>query len=325
MSSPSPSSLDSVGTSPLGSYSDPNEHPLLALDLGLGPLVGYGDNGVFGGCYNNSSSASSSYSSYAHNSALSLYLNGLGSANGMESGSTLKDNLSVSSSGTSSRPPSGGMPGCNSSSTSSSGVSSPGLATKCAVCGIGDSYSVMPKVLPCLHALCQQCWDKQQQQQCSEGTNISDLLDKSAAGCCPVCKADCLLSPPSSSSTGSNNHQQGSSMFTDFSSSSSSMHNQLSGAFTTNSILGSSSSSNNSSDSNSSLLETNNWNSATCTACKAKDAALAVAKCFDCASLLCPSCVLAHQFMHCFEGHRLMTLAELANPSSSSSSSSSNF
>ena len=181
--------------------------------------------------------------------------------------------MSVGSSGTSSRPPSGGLPGCN-SSTSSSGVSSPGLATKCAVCGVGDSFSVLPKVLPCLHALCQHCWDKQQH---SEGIGGDLILDKG----CPVCKADCLLTPPSQAST----------LFKDFSSSMHLLDTPV-------------------------AAETPSWNSATCTACKAKEPVLAVAKCFDCASLLCPSCVLAHQFMHCFEGHHLMTLAELAAPSS---------
>lgn len=87
-SSPSPSSLDSVGTSPLGSFSDPNEHPLLARDLGLGPLVGYGDSGVFNGIGSNAFSSCSS--SMLHNSALSLYLNGLGSGGNLDSGSTLK-------------------------------------------------------------------------------------------------------------------------------------------------------------------------------------------------------------------------------------------
>jgi hypothetical protein len=86
-SSPSPSSLDSVGTSPLGSFSDPNEHPLLARDLGLGPLVGYGDSGVFNGM---NSTNFSSCSSMMHNSALSLYLNGLGSSGNLDSGSALK-------------------------------------------------------------------------------------------------------------------------------------------------------------------------------------------------------------------------------------------
>ena len=118
---------------------------------------------------------------------------------------------------------------------------------------------------------------------------MTELLDKSG---CPVCKADCLLSPPS----------QGQTLFKDFSSTLHMMDAPV----------------------QSSEMLNNGWNSVTCTACKAKDSSLAVAKCFDCASLLCPSCVLAHQFMHCFEGHRLMTLAELANPNSSNFSNKSN-
>lgn len=47
-----------------------------------------------------------------------------------------------------------------------------------------------------------------------------------------------------------------------------------------------------------------------CTGCKGKESS-AVARCFDCANFLCPNCVMAHQFMHCFEGHRVLTLGEL--------------
>ena len=46
-----------------------------------------------------------------------------------------------------------------------------------------------------------------------------------------------------------------------------------------------------------------------CTGCKSKDTN-AVARCFDCANFLCPNCVTAHKFMHCFEGHRVQTLAD---------------
>lgn len=49
-----------------------------------------------------------------------------------------------------------------------------------------------------------------------------------------------------------------------------------------------------------------------CTGCKSKESN-AVARCFDCANFLCPNCVMAHQFMHCFEGHRVLTLGELQN------------
>ena len=49
-----------------------------------------------------------------------------------------------------------------------------------------------------------------------------------------------------------------------------------------------------------------------CTGCKSKDTN-AVARCFDCANFLCANCVMAHQFMHCFEGHRVSSLTDLKN------------
>lgn len=47
-----------------------------------------------------------------------------------------------------------------------------------------------------------------------------------------------------------------------------------------------------------------------CTSCKSGDAS-AVARCLTCSNFLCPSCVMAHQFMHCFEGHHVTTLGEI--------------
>lgn len=44
-----------------------------------------------------------------------------------------------------------------------------------------------------------------------------------------------------------------------------------------------------------------------CTGCKNKKTD-AVARCIECNNFLCASCVMAHQFMHCFEGHRVTTL-----------------
>lgn len=44
-----------------------------------------------------------------------------------------------------------------------------------------------------------------------------------------------------------------------------------------------------------------------CTGCKKKKLD-AIARCFDCANYLCSNCVMAHQFMHCFEGHRVLNL-----------------
>lgn len=47
-----------------------------------------------------------------------------------------------------------------------------------------------------------------------------------------------------------------------------------------------------------------------CTGCKTKKLD-AVARCVDCANYLCSNCVMAHQFMHCFEGHRVLNLTDL--------------
>ncbi|KFM61352.1 B-box type zinc finger protein ncl-1, partial [Stegodyphus mimosarum] len=49
-----------------------------------------------------------------------------------------------------------------------------------------------------------------------------------------------------------------------------------------------------------------------CTGCKTKDTH-AVARCFDCANYLCGNCVMAHQYMHCFEGHHVVNLKEQSN------------
>lgn len=46
-----------------------------------------------------------------------------------------------------------------------------------------------------------------------------------------------------------------------------------------------------------------------CESCKTKDKA--VARCDDCSSFLCGNCVQAHQFMRCFDGHTVTSLAEL--------------
>ncbi|VDO96210.1 unnamed protein product [Soboliphyme baturini] len=48
-----------------------------------------------------------------------------------------------------------------------------------------------------------------------------------------------------------------------------------------------------------------------CTGCKSKES-VAVARCFDCSNFLCANCVMAHQFMHCFEGHRVIELSQMS-------------
>ncbi|XP_066588781.1 B-box type zinc finger protein ncl-1 [Prorops nasuta] len=46
-----------------------------------------------------------------------------------------------------------------------------------------------------------------------------------------------------------------------------------------------------------------------CTSCKAKESA--VARCSDCANFLCPSCNTAHQYMRCFENHKVVAFEDL--------------
>ncbi|XP_052277558.1 B-box type zinc finger protein ncl-1-like isoform X2 [Dreissena polymorpha] len=50
---------------------------------------------------------------------------------------------------------------------------------------------------------------------------------------------------------------------------------------------------------------------AICTSCKAKEKA--VARCQDCANYLGPNCVTAHQFMRCFEKHKVILLKDMKN------------
>ena len=46
-----------------------------------------------------------------------------------------------------------------------------------------------------------------------------------------------------------------------------------------------------------------------CASCKSQDAP-AVAHCFSCPSLLCANCVIAHQLMIAFEGHKVTSLGQ---------------
>ncbi|GAB1601568.1 E3 ubiquitin-protein ligase TRIM56-like [Argonauta hians] len=51
-----------------------------------------------------------------------------------------------------------------------------------------------------------------------------------------------------------------------------------------------------------------------CTGCKNADK-VAVAKCYSCENYLCANCVMAHQFMHCFEGHKILSFTEIQDTS----------
>ncbi|XP_020289079.1 brain tumor protein [Pseudomyrmex gracilis] len=47
-----------------------------------------------------------------------------------------------------------------------------------------------------------------------------------------------------------------------------------------------------------------------CTGCKSTAEAGAVARCYDCNNFLCSNCLMAHQYMHCFEGHRVLNFSD---------------
>ena len=53
----------------------------------------------------------------------------------------------------------------------------------------------------------------------------------------------------------------------------------------------------------SNMMEQNGLEETFCTSCKAQDHA--VARCNDCANFLCDACVKAHQYMRCFENHKV--------------------
>jgi tripartite motif-containing protein 2/3 len=57
------------------------------------------------------------------------------------------------------------------------------------------------------------------------------------------------------------------------------------------------------------IIEQQNQNPSFCTSCKSRTS-FAVSRCVDCKSYLCDNCTMAHQFMHCFEGHRVHTLSQ---------------
>ncbi|XP_023221259.1 B-box type zinc finger protein ncl-1 [Centruroides vittatus] len=50
-----------------------------------------------------------------------------------------------------------------------------------------------------------------------------------------------------------------------------------------------------------------------CTSCKAKEKA--VARCTDCATFLCSNCVTAHQYMRCFENHKVVSFEDMKSSS----------
>ncbi|XP_073999293.1 tripartite motif-containing protein brain tumor isoform X2 [Rhodnius prolixus] len=172
------------------------------------------------------------------------------------------------------------------SSGSSLGSSS---ANRCGLCH--ETYLHPPRVLPCLHTYCQSCLDSYQDSPNKVG--------------CPECQADCLLLPKSYSDLlpditvncllDSDLNSTCDIRITGATSCATTTASVASGAPSPTTATATTVSS-------SPLVH--------CTSCKSKTSS-AVATCLDCDHSLCPNCVMAHQYMHCFEGHRVVNLQSM--------------
>ncbi|KRX22816.1 Brain tumor protein, partial [Trichinella nelsoni] len=156
--------------------------------------------------------------------------------------------------------------------------------TRCPLCS--ELYD-QPKVLACFHTFCRACLEK--------------LVDTPGKVLCPQCNLETQFSAD----------QGVDSLFSDYA-----LINLLeqlkvrAGSCTEASSTvvsvdaASPSSSASPSASSTSVLQTN------CTGCKSKDMS-ALAHCYDCTNYLCANCVMAHKYMHCFEGHRVVDLCDV--------------
>ncbi|VIO90844.1 B-box type zinc-finger protein ncl-1, putative [Brugia malayi] len=142
-----------------------------------------------------------------------------------------------------------------------------------------------PKVLACFHSFCKSCLERQMDDNCAEKI------------VCPQCRVETQLSI-----------QLGiESLLTDYGLESVMTRQNL--ADDKGLIFGSPSSTSSSPP----LIEPpsydqNSNKNSSCTGCKSGE--LASAFCQDCTHFLCANCTLAHQYMHCFEGHRVDQLSQ---------------
>uniref|UniRef100_A0A915AKF5 RING-type E3 ubiquitin transferase n=1 Tax=Parascaris univalens TaxID=6257 RepID=A0A915AKF5_PARUN len=147
-----------------------------------------------------------------------------------------------------------------------------------------------PKVLACFHSFCKPCLERQMDNNSAEKI------------VCPQCHVETQLSV-----------QLGiDSLLSDYG-----LENVLSRQLSTDDkglIFGSPSSTSSSPPLSDSPYDQNSNNnvSSSCTGCKSGERASAF--CQDCAHFLCANCTMAHQYMHCFEGHRVDQLAHGSSP-----------
>uniref|UniRef100_A0A1I7XGD0 B-box type zinc finger protein ncl-1 n=1 Tax=Heterorhabditis bacteriophora TaxID=37862 RepID=A0A1I7XGD0_HETBA len=145
-----------------------------------------------------------------------------------------------------------------------------------------------PKVLACFHSFCKSCLERQ--------------LDSAERIVCPQCHMETQLSV-----------QLGlDSLLSDYG-----LESVLSRQLTIDDkglLFGSPSSTSSSPPLSDSPCDqiSNNTSRSTCTGCKSGERASHF--CQQCTHFLCTNCTMAHQYMHCFEGHRVEAIAQIQAP-----------
>jgi tripartite motif-containing protein 2/3 len=173
--------------------------------------------------------------------------------------------------------------GSHSSASSTSSATSPQTSlsvashpTKCYVCN--DTLDA-PRVLTCFHSFCADCIDKLVVVDgCDVTGSPTGIFGLGGVGkvVCPKCSSETVLPP---SGVGG-----------------------LLPDYVAVGLLAA--------ESQSAVIA--EVNAVSCQGCKGKESN-AVARCYDCAHFLCANCVMAHQYMHCFEGHTYYPLGDLQN------------
>lgn len=145
-----------------------------------------------------------------------------------------------------------------------------------------------PKVLACFHSFCKPCLER-----LMDGNSSEKIV-------CPQCYVETQLSV-----------QLGiDSLLSDYG-----LENVLSRQLSADDkglIFGSPSSTSSSPPLSDSPYDQNSNAASPCTGCKSGERASAF--CQDCSHFLCANCTMAHQYMHCFEGHHVEQLSHGSSP-----------
>jgi tripartite motif-containing protein 2/3 len=155
------------------------------------------------------------------------------------------------------------------------------LIIKCPICS--ESFRE-PKVLACFHSFCKSCLERQ----------LVETIDKIV---CPLCHVETQLS--------ANLGIEG--LLSDYGLENVVLRQNAANMDDKGLIFGSPSSTSSSPPLGELSCDQNSNQVSTCTGCKTGERASSF--CHDCKHYLCSNCTMAHQYMHCFEGHRVEQLS----------------